>query len=118
MKYYKYKWNESRGDEYDYFGTSTWYFEVGDDDYISRQIVRYEIGLTFKYSVDFQEDEFGGMGYIIFKSEHYDSIEVLNESFDHLWIDAYQPSVQVDSFQYELFEKYSGELDLLKDFRT
>ena len=42
MKYYKYKWNELRGDQFDNWGFSMWYFEIGEDDFPNRQIEIYE----------------------------------------------------------------------------
>ena len=32
MRYFKFHWEESRGDAYDDWGASWWYFEVADDD--------------------------------------------------------------------------------------
>lgn len=118
MKYYKYIWEESRGDEYDYWGNSIWYFEVGGDDYISRQIVHYEIGLTFKYSTEFQEDEFGGMGYTKFDPNEFDGEQIQKDLFENLWIESKQIPVRVSRPQYELFEKYGGDIDVLSDYRT
>lgn len=37
-RYYKRRWEESRGDDHDDWGRSTWYFEVADDGYPVRQI--------------------------------------------------------------------------------
>ena len=33
-RYYKRNWEETRGDEFDSWGTSIWYFEVGNDNYL------------------------------------------------------------------------------------
>ena len=48
-KYYKRKWNETRGDKFDSWGTSMWYFEIGENQYITRQIEIYENGNRLKY---------------------------------------------------------------------
>ena len=48
-KYFKRKWNETRGDEFDSWGTSIWYFEIGPDGYPIKQIELYENGNRLKY---------------------------------------------------------------------
>ncbi len=87
MKYYQYRWEETRGDQYDHWGFSIWYFEVGEDHYINRQIVIYDHkDHIFKYSQENQEDEYGGLGYEKFNlSEFDDSEECSKSEFDKHW---------------------------------
>ncbi len=62
MRYFKRPWNETRGDENEDWGTSTWFFEVGPDFYITRQIEVYEGGQALKYDKGHLEDAYGGLG--------------------------------------------------------
>lgn len=118
MKYYKHIWEEVRGDAYDYWGHSTWYIEVGNDNYIERQIVHYEIGLTFKYSQEFPEDLFGGLGEGKFDPETADFEELSEDAFENLWISSNEVPIRVTPDAYNVFKKYNGEFDLLKDHPT
>lgn len=61
-KYFKRKWNETRGDEFDSWGTSTWYFEVDTDGYPTKQIELYENGNRLKYHNEKTFDDYGGLG--------------------------------------------------------
>ena len=62
MTYYKAEWNETRGDEYDSWGTSIWFLELDDENFPSRQIEVYQNGKRLKYDkVNFQ-DKFGMLG--------------------------------------------------------
>jgi hypothetical protein len=63
MTYLKYRWDESRGDAHDAWGGSWWYFEIGPDGYLVRQVEEYDAGVRLRYGPDHQEDEFGGLGY-------------------------------------------------------
>jgi len=40
LRYYKRRWNESRGDDFARWGASDWYFEVGPDGWPVRQLER------------------------------------------------------------------------------
>jgi len=57
-KYYRRKWDETRGDEFDSWGTS----KIGEDKYITRQIEVYENGNRLKYHSDKRSDDYGGLG--------------------------------------------------------
>jgi hypothetical protein len=59
MRYFKRPWDEPRGDEYDSLGTTTFYFEVGPDLYIWRQIEVYENGSVLKYDRSHLYDAYG-----------------------------------------------------------
>lgn len=62
MRYFKRPWDEPRGDEFDRWGTSTWYLEVGDDGYPSRQVEVYADGTVLKYDGSHPSDRYGGLG--------------------------------------------------------
>lgn len=59
--YVKRHWNETRGDQYDAWGTSWWYFEVGTDGWVTRQIEQYNSGMQLRYGPEHEDDEFGGL---------------------------------------------------------
>ena len=59
MKYFYYHWNESRGDQFDHWGTSDWYFEIGQDGYVSRSIHIYASSNALFYSEQHIEDVYG-----------------------------------------------------------
>lgn len=62
MNYYKAFWDESRCDEFDSWGTCTYYFEVDDDDFVLKQLQIYENGTILKYKDDsILDDEYGGL---------------------------------------------------------
>lgn len=63
MRYAKYRWNETRGDEHSDWGASWWLFEFDVDGTILRQVELYDRGVRTRYSQQHQEDEFGRMTY-------------------------------------------------------
>ena len=62
MKYFRRPWEECRGDRFDNWGWSVWYFELADDGYPNRQIEVYASGPVLKYDADHLRDEYGGLG--------------------------------------------------------
>ena len=61
LRYFRRRWNESRGDGHDSWGASNWYFEIGDDGYAVRQLEQYDSGAVLKYDETHLNDEFGGL---------------------------------------------------------
>jgi hypothetical protein len=119
VEYFKYIWNETRGDQFDFFGESVWYFEIGHDSYISRQLELYSIGLVNKYSASHKEDQFGFLGYSHFDSNDFDEIILIKGSeFENHWNSFESPSPIVDNQQLDLFEEHNGDFDVLSDFRS
>ncbi len=61
MNYYKAFWNETRGDEFDSWGSCTFYFEI-DKDFVLKQLQLYENKNVLKYNRDsILDDEYGGL---------------------------------------------------------
>lgn len=85
MKYYKYKWNELRGDQFDNWGFSIWYFEIGKDDFPNRQIEIYENGKVLKYSQENLDDKYGGLGDQKLDLSEFDGIECEKTEFENNW---------------------------------
>ncbi|WP_375768898.1 hypothetical protein NR798_45675 [Archangium gephyra] len=61
MRYFKRPWEESRGDEYDAWGTSIWYLELDEQGGVARQLEIYENGTALKYDASHLEDRYGGL---------------------------------------------------------
>ena len=59
MRYDRYRWNETRGDEYDSLGHSTHLLEVGEDEYAVRQMEIYDNETVLKYNSQHLSDEYG-----------------------------------------------------------
>lgn len=84
-KYFKRKWNETRADEFESWGTSTWYFEVGTDGYPIKQIELYENGNRLKYHSEKTFDDYGGLGDQALDVNEFKSFEIEKTEFDNEW---------------------------------
>lgn len=85
VRYYKRPWDEVRGDAYDSWGCSVWFFEVGDDGYPVRQIEQYASGTVLKYDAGHIEDEFGGLGDQPLDGDEFAEFEISKEEFEAAW---------------------------------
>ena len=75
-----------RGDHYDSWGASTYFFEVGDDGYPSRQLEIYESGRTLRYSPDHLEDEYGQLANVQLDAlEDWSPWAISEEEFEQAW---------------------------------
>jgi hypothetical protein len=89
MKYLELKWEESRGDKYDNWGTSIWFLELDLDNYPLRQIEVYQNGKRLKYDKINFEDEFGMLGDQSMDSEEIEEmngITITLEQFETEWL--------------------------------
>ncbi|GAB5554922.1 MAG: hypothetical protein Sapg2KO_45130 [Saprospiraceae bacterium] len=84
-RYYRWKWDETRGDEFDSWGTSIWFFEIGEDKYITRQIEVYENGNRLKYHSDKRFDDYGGLGKDPLDEMEYKEFEIDKNEFEIEW---------------------------------
>ncbi len=87
MRYFRRPWDEPRGDAYDHWGTSTWYLEVGDDLFISRQIEVYADGTVLKYDEFHPADAYGGLGDqpIHVEADGFLPFEIGRAEFEQAW---------------------------------
>ncbi len=89
MRYLKNYWNESQGDEYDSWGNSTYYFELGQDDYPVRQIIVYDNGNSLKYRFkDIIEDKYGFLSdkpILNEEIQEYNFTEIPKDEFEKVW---------------------------------
>lgn len=61
-RWFKRRWDESRGDQFDSWGAATYFFEVGDDGRPMRQVEINDDGPSLRYGPDRTEDEYGQLG--------------------------------------------------------
>jgi len=60
VNYVKAYWDESRGDDFDHWGNTMYYFEFDEEFYPTRQIQIYDNGNSLKYSrADHLDDRYG-----------------------------------------------------------
>jgi hypothetical protein len=86
MRYYRRRWDATRGDEFVSWGAATYYFEVGEDGWPTRQMDIYDAGPVLRYSPDRQEDEYGQLGQArLDELEDWTPWEVSQEDFDAAW---------------------------------
>jgi hypothetical protein len=85
VRYFKYRWDESRGDAYDSWGLSTWYLEVGDDGYPVRQLEQYDNGAVLKYDETHLGDEFGMLGDQALRFDDLAPFEIEKTAFENEW---------------------------------
>jgi hypothetical protein len=84
-RYLKRYWSEGRGDEYDAWGTSWWFFELDDNDRVVRQAELYEVGRLLRYSAEHAEDEFGALAEIPGGMPDGDYVAISREEFEAIW---------------------------------
>ena len=85
MHYFKRHWNESRGDQYDNWGSSTWYFEVEADMTPTRQIEVYANGVVLHYDQQHIEDEFGGLSESALGAVEFAAFAIAQSEFEQAW---------------------------------
>jgi hypothetical protein len=59
VRYYRHRWNESRGDAYDDWGHATYYFAVADNGFVVEQAEVYDNGCVLLYDENHPRDDFG-----------------------------------------------------------
>ncbi|WP_146210182.1 hypothetical protein [Vitiosangium sp. GDMCC 1.1324] len=87
MRYFKRPWDESRGDEYDHWGTSVWYLEVDAEGGVSRQLTVFENGSVLKYDEARPEDRYGGLAHTTLDLEEdgFLPFEIDRAEFESAW---------------------------------
>lgn len=85
-RWFRRRWEESRGDEYDAWGPSTWFFEVGADGWPRRQVEVYDDGPTLRYGPERDEDRYGGLGQVrLDEFEDWSRWAISSEEFEEAW---------------------------------
>jgi hypothetical protein len=86
-RFFRRPWDESRGDDFDGWGHSVWYFEVGEDGWLIRQIEAYDSGPVLRYGPGHEEDEYGCLGQASLDDSEGDwsRYTIAPDSFEHVW---------------------------------
>ena len=88
MRYERYRWNETRGDQYDDWGFSTFWLERGEDGYSTRQLEVYDNGNVLKYDSSHLSDEFGMLSDVTLDVEGLEESQtefISAEEFEGAW---------------------------------
>ena len=85
MTYYLRPWDEVRGDQFDVWGTSTWYFEVDSSGNVLRQVEVYRSGMVLKYDEAKRNDEFGGLAQQPIDLMEFKEFSISKVEFDSRW---------------------------------
>lgn len=85
MRYFKRKWNETRGDEYSSWGFSMWLFETDINGLPIRQIEIYDNGRILKYDKNKPFDNFGQLGQHELDLKEFSDFEISKEEFNITW---------------------------------
>jgi len=85
MQYFKRDWNETRGDKYDSWGLSVWYFETNDHGKPVRHMELYENGKLLKYSADHMKDKFGFLARSAIPLKDFQENKIEKNVFFKLW---------------------------------
>jgi hypothetical protein len=76
-----------RGDEFDSWDHSVWYFEVDDSGYPIRQVEVYDAGPVLRYGPGHEEDQYGGLGYrsLDDADEDWSLFLITRDAFERIW---------------------------------
>ena len=85
MRYFKRNWNETRGDQYDSWGKSVWFFETDDNGEVLRQMEVYDNGKVLKYDNENSEDEFGMLADQNLDLTEFNEFTIEKEEFENNW---------------------------------
>jgi hypothetical protein len=86
VRYFRRRWDEDRGDEYASWGPATYYFEVDDDLYPTRQLEVYERGPSLRYSSERLNDAYGLLSDQRLDLEDFASFEIDGATFEAAWV--------------------------------
>ena len=83
MKYLKIDWDEITFDED--WGLSSWYLEIGEDNYIRRQLEVFENSNRIKYDESHSNDSYGSLGDQPIELEELNGIVISAADFETEW---------------------------------
>lgn len=85
-KHCRRRWDEPRGDPYDAWGASTWFFEVEPDGSVARQIEVYDHGPTLRCDLGHVKDDYGELGHgPLDAAEDWSPWAISAETFETAW---------------------------------
>ncbi len=86
MRYFKRKWAERRGDEFDNWGIAHYYFETDNNGQPIRQIENYENGVVLKYDNAKPIDDYGQLSSHSLDLIEFSDFEIHSDEFNSEWI--------------------------------
>ena len=85
MHYFKREWSETRGDSYNNWGTSIWYFEAEPDLCVTRQVEVYVNGQILRYDRQHLKDEYGGLAEKPLDADDFLPFTIERSEFEQAW---------------------------------
>ena len=85
MKYFKRDWEETRGDEFDNWGTSTFYFETDETGLPIKQLEKYQNGQVLKFDQINPLNQFGMLSDQTLDLDEFKNFEITKEEFQNIW---------------------------------
>jgi hypothetical protein len=85
VRYYRQRWDESRGDRHDAWGGSDWYFEVDDDGNVIRQVEVYDHGPRLRYGPDHEEGGEGALSEVPLPHDEWEPYLLQPDEFEAVW---------------------------------
>ncbi len=85
LRYFKYRWQESRGEAHDEWGESWWFVEVASDGYPQRQLEVYDDGTVLKYDAQHVSDEWGMLGDQAVDASVEGLVAITRDEFEAQW---------------------------------
>ena len=83
--YIKREWDETRGDNFDFWGNSMWYFESNENGKVLRQIEEYSIGIRLRYDKKYPSDDYGMLSNKALKLSDPNFEVITDSDFDKIW---------------------------------
>ena len=84
-RYFRRRWEESRGDAWDSWGRCVYLFEVDSEGRATRQVEEYDHGPTLRYGDGHAEDEHGFLTTEPFEAAEWERFEVSADTFADAW---------------------------------
>jgi hypothetical protein len=86
-RFYRRRWEETRGDEFDGWGYSFWYFETDDTGWPVRQVEVYDAGHVLRYGPGHEEDRYGALGQVSIHDcgDDWSIFEITGVEFERIW---------------------------------
>jgi hypothetical protein len=85
-RYFRRRWDERRGAQFDGWGGATYYFEADDAGQPIRQVEMYDAGPVLHYGPDHEEDECGQLGATkLDELEDWTTWAITREDFEVVW---------------------------------
>jgi hypothetical protein len=86
-RFYRRRWGETRGDEFDGWGCSAWHFEVDHGGWPVRQIEVYDVGPVLRYGCGHDDDRYGGLSRasLYDSDEDWQPFEITTAEFELVW---------------------------------